>query len=219
MKRLPSRFRRLDGALADLPVEEPMLLTELDGFLTGVLVCPEAISPGEWMTVVWGMEADGIPPFEDPLDVQWFATAVAARRDEIARDLARGRLQPILDVDERNGEVLWEDWIDGFAEAIALRQDAWETLVDDPDRSAPWSRLVTLIEVARDESNLDSVEVNSLQDRAVTELTDAVQLLYAVTARVAGGTSAAAVATTATKVGRNDPCPCGSAKKHKRCCG
>jgi len=24
---------------------------------------------------------------------------------------------------------------------------------------------------------------------------------------------------TSTKVGRNDPCPCGSGKKHKRCCG
>ena len=23
----------------------------------------------------------------------------------------------------------------------------------------------------------------------------------------------------ATKVGRNDPCPCGSGKKYKRCCG
>jgi uncharacterized protein YecA (UPF0149 family) len=21
------------------------------------------------------------------------------------------------------------------------------------------------------------------------------------------------------KVGRNDPCPCGSGKKHKKCCG
>ncbi|RZL96869.1 MAG: YecA family protein, partial [Sphingomonas sp.] len=27
MKRLPSRYRRLDGALADLPLEEPMLLS------------------------------------------------------------------------------------------------------------------------------------------------------------------------------------------------
>ena len=24
---------------------------------------------------------------------------------------------------------------------------------------------------------------------------------------------------TARKVGRNDPCPCGSGKKYKRCCG
>ena len=26
-------------------------------------------------------------------------------------------------------------------------------------------------------------------------------------------------AVAAVKVGRNDPCPCGSAKKHKKCCG
>jgi uncharacterized protein YecA (UPF0149 family) len=26
-------------------------------------------------------------------------------------------------------------------------------------------------------------------------------------------------ATSAGKVGRNEPCPCGSGKKHKKCCG
>jgi len=194
-----------------------MLLTELDGFLTGLLVGPEAIPSGEWMTVIWGIESDGVPPFEDPLDVQWFAGAVAARRDEIARDLARGRLQPILDVDERDGEVLWEYWIDGFAEAIALRPEVWATLANDPARSSPWLRLATLIDVARNESDLDSMAVNALQDRAVAELTEAVQLLYTASAHVAGGE--ASVATGASKIGRNDPCPCGSGKKHKRCCG
>jgi len=196
-----------------------MLLTELDGFLTGLLVCPEVIPPGEWMEVVWGPETSGIPPFEDPLDVQWFANAVAARRDEIARDLARGKLQPLLDVDERDGEVLWEYWIDGFAEATALRPEGWEALADDPVMATPWSRLATLIAVARNESDLDSVAVNALQDRAVAELKEAVQRLYAARDRVAGTTSLAPVATTASKVGRNDPCPCGSGKKHKRCCG
>ena len=27
------------------------------------------------------------------------------------------------------------------------------------------------------------------------------------------------VKTAAEKVGRNDPCPCGSGKKYKKCCG
>ena len=27
------------------------------------------------------------------------------------------------------------------------------------------------------------------------------------------------IATRAAKVGRNDPCPCGSGKKYKKCCG
>ena len=191
-----------------------MLLTELDGFLTGLLFCPEDIPPAEWMTIVWGTEVDGVPPFEDPLDVQWFTNAVAARRDEIARDLARGKFQPILDADERDGEILWEYWIDGFAEATALRPDAWKALADDPEKAAPWSRLATLIAVARNESELDSVEVNALEDRAAAELIEAVQLLHTARTRVAGTTSV----TTASKVGRNDPCPCGSGKKHKRCC-
>ena len=194
-----------------------MLLTELDGFLTGLVVCPEAILPAEWMTVVWGVEANGIPPFEDPLDVQWFATAVSARRDEIARDLARSRLQPILDVDERDGEVLWEYWVDGFAEAISLRPDVWEALAKAPESSAPWSRLKTLIEVAREESDLDSIEVNALQDRAATELVVAVQSLYAAATGAASRSPTIAVSTSA-KVGRNDPCSCGSGKKRKRCC-
>ncbi len=196
-----------------------MLLTELDGFLTGLLICPEAIPPGEWMTVVWGADVDGVAPFEDPLDVQWFADAVAARREEIARDLVRGKLQPIFDVDERDGEVLWEYWIDGFAEAIALRPNAWEAMAGDAESAAPWSQLATLIAVARDESDLDSVEINALQDGAASALTDAVQLLYVVRTRLAGTTPLNALATTASKVGRNDPCPCGSGKKHKRCCG
>lgn len=196
-----------------------MLLTELDGFLTGLLVSPEPIAAEEWMTMVWGTEVDGVPPFDDPLDVKWFAAAVAARRDEIARDLVRGRLQPILDVDERDGEVLWEGWIDGFAEAIGLRPDAFQALADDPERSDAWARLSMLIDVARDEGELDSVELNALQDRAVIELTDAVQRLYPGPGRVDATIGAVAARSNAAKIGRNDPCPCGSGKKHKRCCG
>ena len=215
MKKMPSRFRRLDGALAELPVEEPMLLTELDGFLAGLIVCPQPIPVDEWMTVIWGVEVDGVPPFEDPLDEQWFVKAVAARRDEIARDLSRGKLQPILDVDERDGEVLWEYWVDGFSDAIALRPEAWDAAAADTEWAGPWHRLLALIAIARGESDLDSVEVNAFQDRAVAELTDTVQRLYAARAGV-GEAKATAVVTA--KTGRNDPCPCGSGKKHKHCC-
>lgn len=94
MRRLPSRFRRLDGALADLPLEEPMLLAELDGLLTGVLVCTAPIAVEERLPIVWGDETVGVPPWEDPLDGRWFRAAVVARRDEMGRDLSRSRLQP-----------------------------------------------------------------------------------------------------------------------------
>jgi len=197
-----------------------MLLTELDGFLTGLLLCPDANIPEqEWMTVIWGADTDGVPPFEDPLDIEWFERAVAARSEEIGRDLARGKLQPILDIDERDGEALWELWIDGFTEAVALRPAAWDMLADDPEWSASWHRLELLIAIACDESDLDSVAINAFQDRAVAELTEGVQGLYAARARLGGATGVTSGPAIAAKVGRNDPCPCGSGKKHKRCCG
>jgi uncharacterized protein len=218
MRQQPSRFRRLNGALADLPVEEPMLLTELDGFLTGLLICPEVVPTDEWMAAIWGVDNEGLPAFEDPLDSEWFVKAVTARRDEIARDLSRDKLQPILDVDERDGEVLWEYWLDGFAEAIELRPDVWHVLTGAPEGAEPWSRLMALIAIARDESDLDSVEVNAFQDRAVAELSETVRRLYAVRAGADRIAAMAVAAPVTSKIGRNDPCQCGSGKKRKHCC-
>lgn len=194
-----------------------MLLTELDGFLTGVPICPEAIPADEWMSVIWGAETEGVPAFDDPLDVQWFTNAVTARRHEITRDLDRGRLRPIIDVDDRTGEVLWEYWIDGVADAISLRPNLWDALATDETRGPPLERLLMLIAVAREESALNSMQINALQETAVAELTNAVQLLYAAATRNGGATPFQPTITV--KVGRNDPCPCGSGKKHKHCCG
>ena len=212
MIKLPSRFRRLDDALASLPgEEEPMLLTELDGLLTGVLVSPEPIASGEWLPIVWG---GGPMPFEDPLDARWFADIVIARHDEIARDLARGRHQPIFDVDERNGEVLWEAWIDGFTMAMELRSELWSV---DPDGTEDaLAGIATLIDVARDESDLTSDEINAICDAAPALIPRHVLALHAL--RSAGAETPAPAAVQA-KPGRNDPCHCGSGKKYKRCCG
>ncbi len=221
MKQRPSRLRRLDGALADLPLDEPMLLTELDGFLTGILVCPDQIPSGEWMQNVWGADDSGVAPFEDPFDVQWFIDAVTARQAEIARDLDRGKLQPIFDIDERNGDVLWELWIDGFAEAMELRPDGWTGLAAgaDADAADAVSRMALLIAVARNESALDSIEINALEEQAPSEIGAIVQRLYVARPRGEAGLPIASTRPAQARIGRNDPCPCGSGKKSKRCCG
>jgi uncharacterized protein len=214
-------LRRLDDALADLPLEEPMLLTELDGFLTGILVCPELIMPAEWLQSVWGSDESGGAPFDDPADVQWFADAVLARYNEIVRDLGRGKLQPIFDIDERNGDVVWELWIDGFALAMELRPDAWAALgvSGDADVEMAISRISTFIAVARNESDLDSMQINALEDQGPSEIIAGVLRLHAARLRTTGSPTSTPAGSRAAKVGRNDPCLCGSGKKFKRCCG
>ncbi len=198
-----------------------MLLTELDGFLTGIVVGPDRIPPSEWLQGIWGIDDGETAPFEDPADVQWFVDAVTARCTEIVRDLGRGKPQPIFDVDERNGEVLWELWVDGFSEAMALRPDSWAMLAAGADHDAAdaLARLSSLIAIAHDESPLDSIEINVVNDRALADLNDSIVRLHAARVRTGEPGSMTPLPPTATKIGRNDPCRCGSGIKSKRCCG
>lgn len=213
MLKFPSRFRRLDEILADLPIEDPMLLSELDGYLTAVVLCPEPLLAAEWLPPIWGGDFGEAAPFEDPIDVRLFGEMVRARHAEIVRELGRGKPQPLFDVDERNGEILWDAWIDGFETAMALRPDSWATADADPEVAAASSYLRMLADIAADDTPLTSVEINAISDEAARRIPENIALLYRRTA-VAPPVAQA----PAARPGRNDACPCGSGKKYKRCC-
>lgn len=217
--KIPSRFRRLDEILADLPMDDPWLLSELDGYLTGIAVCAETILPVEWLPPIWGGAYGEAAPFEDPIDVQLFADMVTARHGEILRELDRGKPKPIFDVEGRNGDVMWEVWIDGFAMAMELRPDAWSALdrQDAAETTGAVSSLQTLIDIARNETALTSIEINAICDTAPADIPILVTKLFAARARPVAMPTAPD--DRAAKIGRNAPCPCGSGQKHKRCCG
>jgi uncharacterized protein len=40
--------------LSDRAPEDSMGLSDLDGFLAGIVVGPELVMPSEWLPVVWG---------------------------------------------------------------------------------------------------------------------------------------------------------------------
>jgi len=66
MSGLSRRLKQLDEELLALG-EETMLLEELDGFIAGLLVCPELIKPGDWLPIVWNRDsADQQPSLRRP---------------------------------------------------------------------------------------------------------------------------------------------------------
>jgi uncharacterized protein len=66
MPKPPCYLKQLERELLSLS-DDAMLLEELDGFVAGLLVCPELIKPSEWLPVVWGSEEGDDPAF-DSLD-------------------------------------------------------------------------------------------------------------------------------------------------------
>ena len=132
MSRLSQRLKQLDEELLALG-EETMLLEELDGFIAGLLACPELIMPSDWLPVVWRENtADQQPVFANLDHANGVRGLVMEHYNSVARTLLGhpDRYSPLFSVDTRNGDILWELWIEGFEKAVALRPATWKKLLD-----------------------------------------------------------------------------------------
>lgn len=218
------RLRRLDSALAYLAEErDVMTLSRLDGFLAGLIITPMQIPSTEWMPLVWNLNG-GNEPFASVEEAEWYASLVLDHHAAILRSLNKGRghYKPFLEIDRQHNEIEWELWIDGFRMVLNLQPDAWAEILDgeDAEIAKVLSALVRLVEVAHDMSDLDRAVIDKLTESAPELIPAAIDDLYAWrTTTYPDETVTIDDIPPPAKIGRNDPCPCGSGKKYKKCCG
>ena len=211
----------LEKKLATLPFDsDAMLVSELDGFIAGILVCPDLILPGEWLPLIWGGDEGADAVFENARQAEQLVKLVMDHYNAVAQDLTSGRYAPVLEVDTRHDEVLWELWSEGFERAVELRPDSWAALLreSEPTRVA-MSGLVTLVGIAQGESTLSEQQVQDLTQAAPDLIPGWIEILHAWRVSQHPASQPAVPPPPFSKVGRNDPCPCGSGKKYKKCCG
>ena len=223
-----SSLKDLDNMLLSLPDDDGMLLSEFDGLCAGLIVCPEMIPPSEWLQCVWG--PSGKPQFQTEAAMQEALDLVMGHYNEVAQSLVPPEIDygPVFDQDKRSGDILWDRWVTGFEQAMSLRKNAWERIVESSDEEAASSvnMMLALYGIAKGNSDLPRSSVKELTARAPDLITDAVIALNRWTkgsAQPAPFSSQAANSPRApfhgVKTGRNEPCPCGSDRKYKRCCG
>ena len=222
---------RLQDVLNAIPAErDGMTIGELDGYVAGLIVCPEMILPSEWLPGVWGGEHE----FGDVAEAEATIAAVMEHYNRIARELAKHPedYAPVFEIDPNGGETLWEPWIDGFERAMRLRPDAWEeiALSDDEEASASISMIVALNDCYYGRSELTEEAEDDFDRMAPGLIPEFVRNLNAWTkSRHTGIRGSSDVSphvrfgreeptAFGRKVGRNEPCPCGSGRKYKRCC-
>jgi uncharacterized protein len=216
--RLSRKLRQLDDFLLSEAVgDDAMLLSELDGFLAGVIVCPEMIMPSEWMPVVWG--DDERPVFDDVKQAQAISDLILGHYNDIIRQLDEGRYRPIFDVDT-DETILWEIWIEGFVEAMRLRPEAWLAWAEDNDADLQraWFVLGRLGDLTTNPNDIEPLDIDEeLEDLAPDLIPSHVEILHKARLNQASK-NRPGPSTFTVKIGRNDPCPCGSGKKFKKCC-
>lgn len=112
--------------LSELSPDECMLLSDLDGFLTGIVIGPELVPPSERMPAIWGGDE---PESESAEQAQTVIGTIMGRYNQIiaAMNARPAVLEPIF-WEGPDGTPIVTDWAAGFLDAITLRRKTWEPL-------------------------------------------------------------------------------------------
>ena len=104
---------------------------------------------------------------------------------------------------------------------MGLRPGSWLRVVDsgDEDAAAALAGMITLANIARDESDLERDAIDSLTAEAPGLISGWVETLNRWRLEHCATPAATVETPSPGKIGRNDPCSCGSGRKYKRCCG
>lgn len=197
----------------------------LDGFFTALVICPELVRPSEYMEVIRSGTSKGEELVFDGMDeVERFQGLLMRHWNAVNAELRRGEPHmPVLNVGE-DGVARGNDWAKGFLAGVDLRQDAWRALIDDEERAGPFVPIWALAYEHHPDPAMRPYKEPITAERRedlIVGLAAATKQLFddlAIKRRLAASASSTYARPT-PKVGRNNPCPCGSGKKFKKCCG
>jgi uncharacterized protein len=197
-----------DAELADFldSSEGSMSFAEAKGYLTAIVTGPTLTPPSVWLDVVLGEE----PDFDSQEHADRIFGLLIALNNKQSDALAAGE-QVSTDEDV-------EEWCAGYCEAVHM-DAAWTADEDSLIYVFPMSALSGEFSlVGNTDANGKVIEDPTPQLRACLARLDQTAhdgYQYWLAKR----RPSVPVTRSSPKVGRNEPCPCGSGKKFKKCCG
>ena len=225
-------IKELDQFLLDAEgIEESMDISTLDGFLTAIVCGPKAIMPSEWMRWVWDMErGEDSPEFKDQAQAQRILGFLLRSMNDIAQTLLRQpeHYEPLLMESRNEGDPIpiLDEWCSGFMKGVQLDSVGWlPVTAGKPD----WMSTIVLYGTKEGWEALEKKNLSLDEHKALAGgLAESVRNIHALWLEQRGKQIAAGglpnvvrrePVRSPPKVGRNDPCPCGSGKKFKQCHG
>jgi len=219
-----AQIDELSKFLDEFAVEKDGMSFEmLDGFLTAVISSPQAIDVEEWLPRVWrGEDEPEEEAVAEAVSTSTAKEAILQHHAHLEAVLQQGGAEfaPwILEFEDEDGSVVsfGQEWALGYLRGVGLREDAWDELLSD----AEWQEDLDAVELlARGPDDEESG--GEIRDQAVRDEYIETMLGFALDAYDFWAEQRLTPATQrreAPKIGRNDPCPCGSGRKYKQCHG
>ena len=197
----------------------------LDGFFAALACCPDLIMPSEFMPVLQEGEGDdGDLIFEGMGEAQRFMDLVMrhwnAVNDQLNSDDA---YLPVLNEDE-DGTARANDWANGFLQGAQLRWEIWGDVFDDENQGGALIPIFALAHENHPDPEMRPYKEpisRELREDLITSAAAGVMRLHATLLHQRDDylPDSDTFVHLEPKTGRNEPCPCGSGKKFKKCCG
>ena len=153
-----------------------MQVSDLDGFLTGLVVGPEMIMPNEWLPIIWGNDG---PKFRDAKEAQRVIGIIMARYNEIVRDLHDPKQFGPIFWETKSGDAIAMDWAEGFFDAVRLRPKTWATLLGNQRGKSMMAPLIALwTDDAKKQFSVKGSDITCEVEEAADRIVDAVVDVY-----------------------------------------
>ena len=224
----------LDALLLATPAPlEPLDMLMLDGYLVGVLVQPRVVPLEEWLLPVFDLEGRALPDDSDPAWLARCRSLIERRQQALNAAISEdGWFDPLIVDTEREPPVSEYEavqspvsrallpWAAGFHWAQERLPDLVE--IEDDAIASALARIYRHLPAETDDDReivavLDREHPLATLDAGIEDLVLAAVDLWDLTHRERFHVDT--VKRDGPKVGRNDPCPCGSGKKFKQCHG
>ena len=194
-----------------------MNVEELDGFFAALVAGPEVVLPSEYLPEVFGGEMSDVCEFESVEKANEVVELLMRHWNDITHTLGKDEVYVPLLLEDEDGVARGNDWARGFMRGVNLCHDGWKTLIADEDQAGCMIPVLMLYHEHDKDPAMRPEPIGPEQREKIIEHM-APGLLYAYRYFRQHGHEPKPRRSD-RKVGRNDPCPCGSGKKYKRCCG
>jgi uncharacterized protein len=206
----------------------------LDGFFSALIAGPRAVPPRDYLRVVFGGKMDKLSELSAPEETGKAKHAMKRHLNTIAAEMASGKPHMPIIAEGQDGELQANAWAAGFMHGVALAGDVWSRWINDPlEKDAITQLLSPVLMLAHEhdpniKTRTPAIKGRKKRDKLVGMMTISALALYHVfrphldgweDLNASGLLADDEPVHRGPKVGRNDPCPCGSKKKYKKCCG
>ncbi len=209
-----ARSRLMELLDAKSEAHNTMRCDEVQGFMMALLSGPDALNPTNWLPEILGEES--LFDAKERTEIERLVMAMAT---DMRMKLNEKILPDLWFYEDEAGNPDFYTWCNAYLYALDIVPTDWFEAVDQEEFEDLFYPIMALGGIYDDEENgevilhLNEKELTQLESDLPHVLLDIYWYWQAIINKPQ------TVRREGEKVGRNDPCPCGSGKKYKACCG